>query len=109
MALSGSLKFSQLEQHIVMRQNAHKNVGEIYENLKNFKLAKNHYTSALKIKENDSWVWNKIGMIEYEKYGNLETAKQCFEAAINTRPTLQKRSAVICPVMVKLAEINFKL
>lgn len=69
------LKSSQLEQHIIMRLNAHKNVGEIYEVLENFKLAKNHYTSALKIKESDSWVWNKIGMIEYEKYGNLETAK----------------------------------
>ena len=91
-----------------MRLNAHKNVGEIYECLDNFKLAKSHYTQALKIKENDSWVWSKIGTIEYEKYANLDIAKQCFEAAIRTRPILQKRSAAVCPVLVKLAEINFK-
>jgi tetratricopeptide (TPR) repeat protein len=82
------IKGSQLEQHIIMRQNAHKNVGEIYEAMENYKLSKQHYTSALKIKENDSWVWNKIGMIEYERYGNLDIAKKCFEAAIDTRPTL---------------------
>ena len=103
------IKNSHLEQHVIMRQNAHKNAGEIYEVIGNFKLSKNHYTQALKIKESDSWVWNKIGMIEYQRYGNLEVAKKCFEAAINTRPTLQKRSAGICPVLVKLAEINFKL
>ena len=56
--------------------------------MENYKLSKNHYTWALKIKENDSWVWNKIGMIEYERYGNLDIAKKCFEAAINTRGTL---------------------
>ena len=71
-----------------MRLNAHKNVGEIYECLDNFKLAKSHYTQALKIKENDSWVWSKIGSIEYERYANLDIAKQCFEAAIRTRPIL---------------------
>ena len=91
-----------------MRLNAHKHVGEIYESLSNFKLAKNHFTNAVMIKENDSWVWNKIGQIEYERYGNLDIAKQCFEAAIRTRPVLQKRSAAICPILVKLAEINFK-
>jgi Tfp pilus assembly protein PilF len=54
-----------------MRLNSHKNVGEIYEVLENFKLSKTHYTQALKIKKDDSWVWNKIGGIEYEKFGNL--------------------------------------
>ena len=58
-----------------MRLNAHKNVGEIYEALENYKLAKNHFTQALKIKENDHWVWNKIGSIEYERYANLEIGK----------------------------------
>ena len=82
------IKVSSLTTHIHMKLNSHKNVGEIYEIIGSHKLAKNHYTKALKIKENDSWVWNKIGGIEYEKFGNLEIAKQCFEAAINTRPTL---------------------
>lgn len=92
-----------------MRQNAHKNAGEIYEDLGRFQLAKDHYTQALKIRENDSWVWTKIGMIEYLKYGHLQVAMECFEAAISTRPTLQRRSAAISPILVKLAEINFKL
>lgn len=48
-------------------------------------------------------------MIEYLKYGHLQVAQQCFEASINTRPTLQRRSAAISPILVKLAEINFKL
>jgi len=92
-----------------MKQIARTNVGEIYECIGNYKLSKHHYTEALKIKETDSWVWNKVGTIEYEHYGNLEVAQKCFEAAINTRPTLQKRSAAICPILVKLAEISFKL
>jgi hypothetical protein len=32
-----------------MKQNAHKNSGEIYEIIENYKLAKDHYTQALKI------------------------------------------------------------
>lgn len=103
------IKNSHLQEHVLMRQNAHKNAGEIYENTGEFKLAKDHYTHALKIRETDSWVWTKIGNIEYQQYGHLQVAKECFEAAINTRPTLQKRSAAICPILVKLAEINFKL
>lgn len=46
-----------MEQHVLMKQNARKNVGEIYEVIGNYKLSKHHYTQALKIKENDSWVW----------------------------------------------------
>ena len=103
------IKNSHLEQHVHMRQNAHKNAGEIYEELGRFQLAKDHYIKALKIRENDSWVWTKIGMIEYLKYGHLQVAQECFEAAISTRPTLQRRSATISPILVKLAEINFKL
>lgn len=71
-----------------MKQNARKNVGEIYEVIGNYKLSKHHYTQALKIKENDSWVWQKVGNLEYDHYGNLEVALKCYEAAINTRPTL---------------------
>jgi hypothetical protein len=58
-----------------MKQNAHKNSGEIYELIANYKLAKDHYTQALKINQTDSWVWNKIGLIEYQVYGNLDIAK----------------------------------
>lgn len=54
------IKNSLLEQHIKIRQNAHVNAGEIYELIGNYKLAKDHYTKALKIKENDPWVWSKI-------------------------------------------------
>jgi len=71
-----------------MKLNAHKNVAEIYECIEKFNLAKNHYTSALKIKENDSWTWSKVARIEYEQFENLEIAKKCYEAAINTKPTL---------------------
>ena len=94
---------SHLEQLILIQQNAHKHVLEINE------LANNHYTNALKIKQTDSWVWNKIGMIEYQQFANLDMARQCFEAAINTRATLQKRSAILCTTLVKFAEIYFKL
>ena len=92
-----------------MKLNAHKNVAEIYECIENFNLAKNHYTSALRIKENDSWTWSKVARIEYECFQNYELAKKCYEAAVNTKPALQKRSAAICPILVKLAEISFKL
>lgn len=44
-----------------MRLNAHKNLAEIYEQLASYELSKHHYTHALKIEKNDSWVWNKIG------------------------------------------------
>ena len=82
------IKNSYLEQHVLIKLKARKNVGEIYECIGNYSLSKNHYTEALKIKETDSWVWNKVGNIEYEHFGNLEVARKCFEASINTRPTL---------------------
>jgi hypothetical protein len=35
-------------------------------------------------------------------------ARECFEAAAATMTTLEKRSAKICPVLIKLAEISFR-
>ena len=51
----------------------------------------------------------KLGLIEYERFGNLQIAQSCFEASINTRTVLQRRSGAICSIIVKLAEIAFKL
>lgn len=92
-----------------MRKNAHTHAGEIYEALAEPKLARDHYTQALKINERDSYVWTKVAVIELDCFRNLKVAKQCFEAAIQTRPALTKRTASICPALVKLAEINFQL
>lgn len=103
------VKQSALSQHRSMRGNAHTYAGEIYEQLRNFKLAKNHYVQALKINERDSWVWTKVAMIEYYHFRNLKSAKKCFEQAIETRPALTKRTASVAPALAKLAEINFLL
>ena len=43
------LKDSKIDKHVFMSFNAHKNVGELYERIKSFALAKYHYTQALKI------------------------------------------------------------
>lgn len=36
-------------------------------------------------------------------------AQACFEAAAKTLNTLEKRGTKMCPILVKLAEINFLL
>ncbi len=38
------VKVGQIDKHIFMRFNAHKNSGEVYEKIENFPLAKYHYT-----------------------------------------------------------------
>ena len=73
------VKQSSLSQHRSMRGNAHTHAGEIYEQMRNAKLAKNHYVQALKINERDSWVWTKVAMIEFYHFRNYRSAKKCFE------------------------------
>jgi hypothetical protein len=36
----------------------------------------------------------------------LDLARQCFEAATQTLSIIEKRGTKICPILVKLAEIN---
>ena len=64
-----------------MRFNAHKNCGETLEALGRHTEAKEQYTKALKIQEKDSFVWTRLGFLEYEYLNDLNLAKSCFEAA----------------------------
>lgn len=41
---SDSLADSMIEKHVVMRLNCHRNLGEVFENLKGFDQSKHHYT-----------------------------------------------------------------
>lgn len=103
------LKDAKIDKHVFMRFNAHKNCGEVYEKIEKFPLAKYHYTQALKIQQRDSFIWTRLGYIEFERFKDLKMAQACFDAAAKTLSTLEKRSAKICPILVKLAEINFLL
>jgi len=89
-----------------MKFNAHKNLGEVLERINMFMDAKSHYTRALKISDKDSFIWSRLGFLEYEKLHNLDLARQCFEAATQTISIIEKRGTRICPILVKLAEIN---
>jgi hypothetical protein len=62
----------------------------------------------LKINQNDSFLWRKVGFLQYEKFGDLELARECLETAANTMATLEKRSNKICPILIKLAEISYR-
>ena len=55
------VKVGQIDKHIFMRYNAHKNSGEVYEQIENYPLAKYHYTQALKIQQKDSFIWTRLG------------------------------------------------
>jgi len=61
----------------------------------------------LKIEHNDPISWTRLGFLNYEFFKDLTVSKGCFKAAANTMPTLERTSAKICPILVKLAEINF--
>lgn len=63
---------------------------------------------ALKINEKDPAIWTRLGFLEYDQFKDLSLAKQCFEAAIQTYKTIDKRSSVINPILVKLSEIAFQ-
>ena len=92
-----------------MRFNAHKNCGEVYEKTQNFPLAKYHYTQALKIQQKDSFVWTRLGYIEFEQFEDLKMAQACFNAASQTLTTLEKRGHKMCQILLKLAEVTFLL
>lgn len=49
----------------------------------------------------------RLGYIQYYSFGDYSMSKKCFEAAIQTCSTFEKRSHRINPFLVKLAEINF--
>ncbi|CDW73908.1 UNKNOWN [Stylonychia lemnae] len=89
------LKDSKIDKHVYMRFNAFKNIGEIYER-------------AIKIKEKDPFIWTRLGFLEYETFKNFNLAKSCFEIAIQSYTTIQRRSSHINPILVKLAEIAFQ-
>jgi hypothetical protein len=61
----------------------------------------------LKIKEKEPYIWTRLGFIEYEVFKDNQIAKKCFEAAAQTCTTLERRSAKINVILVKLAEIYF--
>ncbi len=61
----------------------------------------------MKIKERDPFIWTRLGFIEYEVFNHLPLAKKCFEAGISTCTAIERRSAKINGIMVKLAEIYF--
>ena len=119
------LKDAKIDKHVFMRFNAHKNCGEVYEKTENYPLAKYHYTQvslnllnssifftafqALKIQQKDSFIWKRLGYIEYERFNDLKLAQACFDAAAKTMSTLEKRGVKMCEILVKLAEINFLL
>lgn len=92
-----------------MRYNAHKNSGEVYEQIENYPLAKYHYTQALKIQQKDSFIWTRLGQIEFERFHDLRMAQDCFNAAANTLTTLEKRGLKMNMILVKLAEVSFLL
>jgi tetratricopeptide (TPR) repeat protein len=50
-----------------MKFNAHKNLGEVLERINMFMDAKSHYTKALRISEKDSFIWTRLGFLEYDK------------------------------------------
>jgi len=45
--------------------------------------------------------------LNYNHFNDLKVAKGCFQAATHTLPTLDRVGQRICPILVKLAEINF--
>jgi tetratricopeptide (TPR) repeat protein len=96
-----------------MLYNALKNSAEIYERKGDFKMAKKHYTQALKQslkineKGKEQFIWTRLGFIEYDIFKDLHLARQCFEAAIQNSTAFEKRSAKITPMLVKLSEIYF--
>lgn len=59
---------------------------------------------ALKIKDKDPFIWTRLGFVEYEVFKDLNMAKQCFEAAVSTCSTFERRSSKINVILVKLAE-----
>jgi len=103
------LKDAKIEKHVFMRYNAHKNCGEVYEKIENLHLAKYHYTQALKIKQQDSFVWTRLGHIEFDHFGDLKLAQACFDAAAKTLSTLEKRGMKMNAILKKLAEVSFLL
>ena len=91
-----------------MRFNAHKNAGEVLERLCRYSDAKEQYTKALKIQQKDSFIWTRLGFLEYEQFLDLKLAKQCFDAAAQTLSTLERRGTKICPILIKLSEISLR-
>ena len=63
----------------------------------------------MKIRQEDSFIWTRLGYIEFERFNDLKMAQSCFDAAAKTLTTLEKRGMKMCPILVKLAEINFLL
>ena len=105
-----------MDRHVFMRYNSYKNLSELYERTCEFQKAKDAYTQvsiqynqrqALKIKAQDALIWTRLGFLEYREFNNLGLAKKCLELAIESYTTIQRRSAGICPILVKLAEIAF--
>ena len=52
-------------------------------------------------------MWSRLGYIEYQIFQNLSVAKACFQASVQTCSTIDRRSAKINAVLLKLAEIHF--
>jgi len=61
----------------------------------------------LKYNPENSVAWTRLGFINYERMGDFNLAKKCFQAAARTMPTLDKIGTKVCSVLVKLAEISF--
>eukprot|EP00347_Sterkiella_histriomuscorum_P021367 403334229 len=102
------LKESKIDKHVFMKFNAFKNIGEIQERIGQYFQAKNYYTQAIKIKEKDSFIWTRLGFMEYEHFKNFTLAKECFEVAAQCYSTIQRRSGQINPILMKLAELAFQ-
>lgn len=52
-------------------------------------------------------MWRRLGFIQYEFFKNLKLAKVCFEMACQKFKPLERRTSVINPILMKLAEIEF--
>jgi tetratricopeptide (TPR) repeat protein len=104
---SSTLQSSVIDKHLVMQNQCHRNLGDVFEQMEAYEHAKHHYTQALKLDADNAVAWTRLGFMHYEHFGDLGMAKDCFVAATKTMATLDKISNKICPILVKLAEIAF--